>query len=63
VIENLSIAIQALGWLGLFLLVMIIITEGLREMAGDAIRGLDRVSHQIVRISLHSQQARLVSGQ
>ena len=29
---------QALGGLGLFLLGMIIMTEGLREMAGDAIR-------------------------
>ena len=36
--ENLYIAIQALGGLGLFLLGMVIMTEGLREMAGDAIR-------------------------
>jgi len=32
------IAVQALGGLGLFLLGMIIMTEGLREIAGDAIR-------------------------
>jgi len=38
VTENLFIAVQALGGLGLFLLGMIIMTEGLREMAGDAIR-------------------------
>ena len=36
--QNFYIAIQALGGLGLFLLGMIIMTEGLREMAGDAIR-------------------------
>ena len=30
--------LQALGGLGLFLLGMIIMTEGLRELAGDAIR-------------------------
>ena len=36
--ENLYIAIQALGGLGLFLLGMVIMTGGLREMAGDAIR-------------------------
>jgi phosphate:Na+ symporter len=38
VIEKLSIALQALCGLGLFLLGMIIMAEGLREMAGDAIR-------------------------
>jgi phosphate:Na+ symporter len=38
VIENLSITLQALGGLGLFLLGMIIMTEGLRETTGDAIR-------------------------
>ena len=36
--ENLNIAIQALGGLGLFLLGMVIMTEGLRKLAGDAIR-------------------------
>lgn len=36
--ENLYIAIQALGGLGVFLLGMIVMTEGLRELAGDAIR-------------------------
>ncbi len=36
--ENLFIGVQALGGLGLFLLGMIIMTEGLRELAGDAIR-------------------------
>ena len=36
-IENLSITLQALGGLGLFLLGMIIMTEGLRETTGDAI--------------------------
>ncbi len=36
--ENLFIAIQALGGLGIFLLGMIIMTAGLKEMAGDAIR-------------------------
>lgn len=36
--ESLLITVQALGGLGLFLLGMIIMTEGLREMAGDAIR-------------------------
>ncbi len=37
---NLFIAVQALGGLGLFLLGMIIMTDGLREMAGDAIRSV-----------------------
>ena len=36
--DKLFIAVQALGGLGLFLLGMMIMTEGLREMAGDAIR-------------------------
>ena len=35
---NLVVAVQALGGLGLFLLGMIIMTDGLRELAGDAIR-------------------------
>lgn len=38
--ENVLIAIQALGGLGLFLLGMIIMTEGLREIAGDTIRSV-----------------------
>lgn len=37
-IDNFLTATQALGGLGLFLLGMIIMTEGLRELAGDAIR-------------------------
>ena len=36
--ENVFIVVQALGGLGLFLLGMIIMTEGLSELAGDAIR-------------------------
>ncbi len=36
--ENIYIVLQAVGGLGLFLLGMIIMTEGLRELAGDAIR-------------------------
>ena len=37
-IDNLYIAVTALGGLGLFLLGMIIMTDGLRALAGDAIR-------------------------
>jgi len=36
--DNIMMIVQALGGLGLFLLGMIIMTEGLRELAGDAIR-------------------------
>ncbi|MEN8207346.1 MAG: Na/Pi symporter [Pseudomonadota bacterium] len=36
--DNIVMIVQALGGLGLFLLGMIIMTEGLRELAGDAIR-------------------------
>ncbi len=36
--EHITTAIQAFGGLGMFLLGMIIMTEGLREVAGDAIR-------------------------
>jgi phosphate:Na+ symporter len=38
VAENLLITVQALGGLDLFLHGILIMTEGLREMAGDAIR-------------------------
>jgi phosphate:Na+ symporter len=37
-IDNIAVIVQALGGLGLFLLGMIIMTEGLRELAGDMIR-------------------------
>ena len=44
--DNIFIIITALGGLGLFLLGMIIMTEGLRELAGDAIRAaLMRFTH------------------
>ena len=36
--ENLNIVFHAIGGPGVFLLGMIVMTEGLRELAGDAIR-------------------------
>jgi len=45
-IDRLYIALQAIGGLGLFLLGMIVMTEGLRALAGDNIRAaLMRFTH------------------
>lgn len=46
VINNIIVAAQALGGVGLFLLGIIIMTDGLRQLAGDAIRSaLMRFTH------------------